>query len=275
MELPARGVRGELPDGVDGKSKAKRQKSEGNGHHRPFPLSWPSSRFSAVRKADRGTIVPRSAQRGICELRVRIIAPRGGRSCRHVVRLSASVCYPRRAGGVCGRGDTDAGYQRRRVGDRLPMLRNRGGNRCFGAEVAKQRNLLDMKLVIEHHDPDAVRLLEEGFRSHPQVEARLQRRWEPRVSPGVDAYCISITAAERWGAHRRALIHQAQVFRTGAEDRAKGWPSFVIAGLIARPDEDVYDPSLAPLIIRAAIVAARRFNAHGEESIGIRGQTTH
>jgi len=124
-----------------------------------------------------------------------------------------------------------------------------------------------MRLIIEHRDPEAVRALQHGFQPHPNLEARVQKRLEPGVAPGVDAFYVPLAAAERWGAPGRPRIHQAQVFRTRPEDHAKGWPLFVIAGFTLRQDEKPLDPRLMPLVVKAAVVAARRFNAQGNEAI--------
>jgi hypothetical protein len=122
-----------------------------------------------------------------------------------------------------------------------------------------------MNLVFAIPDPERAIALEHPLASRPEFQVKQTRQRD--LTQEVDAVYVSITAAERWGAHKRPLIHQAQVFRTRPEDRAEGWPPFVIAGLTARPDEDPFDPRLMPLIIKAAIVAARRFNARGDELI--------
>jgi hypothetical protein len=124
---------------------------------------------------------------------------------------------------------------------------------------------MKMSLVFAIPKPEEARSLEQGFGSRAEFAVRQVRLID--LASDIDAVYVSITAAERWGAANRPIIHQAQVFRTTADDRAAGWPPFVIAGLIARQDEDVFDPRLMPLIIRAAIVAARRLNAQGSELI--------
>jgi len=130
----------------------------------------------------------------------------------------------------------------------------------------------EMRLIIEHSDPEAVRILQEEFQSHPYLEARPQRPFQPGVSPGVNAFYLPMHAFEQIPSVR-LLIHQAHVFRTrqvfftGPRDLTRGWPPFLIAGITVRPGENAFDPGLVPLTIRAVIAAARRFNAQGHEVI--------
>ncbi len=130
-----------------------------------------------------------------------------------------------------------------------------------------------MRLIIEHRDPEAVRLLQEGFRSHPCLEARLPRRYEPGVPPDVDAFYLPMPAFEQVPAVR-LRIHQAHVFRTRlafplrtAHKDSAEWPPFLIGGFVTRQNEDASDPRYLSRFVKAAIAAVRRFNAQGQEVI--------
>jgi len=129
-----------------------------------------------------------------------------------------------------------------------------------------------MNLIIEHRDPEAARALQDGFESHPYLEARLHKRWEPGVSPGVDASYVPIHAFEQVPP-ARLLIHQAHVFRTRqvfyteVRDVTKGWPPLLISGFVSRQDEDASDPRYLSRLVKAVIAAVRRFNAQGQDVI--------
>jgi hypothetical protein len=127
-------------------------------------------------------------------------------------------------------------------------------------------------LVFENTNSEKVSLLKRGFQAHPQLTARELKPFGQKAPPNVDAFYVSIMAAERWGAGVRPVAHQAQVFRTAPEDQAQGWPPFVIAGLALKEGEDPFDARFAlRLIIMAVIKAVRDYNAREPNSIRLVG----
>ncbi len=130
-----------------------------------------------------------------------------------------------------------------------------------------------MHLIIEHPDPEAVRLLQEGFKPHPCLEARVTRPFAPGVRPDVDALYLPMPGFEQVPAIL-LFIHQAHVFRTKqafplrtASKDAAEWPPFLLSGFVTRQNEEFSDPRLLPLFIKAAVAAVRRFNLQGQEVI--------
>ncbi len=124
------------------------------------------------------------------------------------------------------------------------------------------------KLIFEHRDSETVRLLQRGFQGHSQLDARVLKPFGQKPLPDLDAFYVSLMAAERLGMTVRPVAHQAQVFRTRQEDRGTGWPPFVVAGLALKAGENPFDARLGlPLIIRAVIKAVKDFNAQAAETI--------
>lgn len=125
-------------------------------------------------------------------------------------------------------------------------------------------------LIFVETDAERVKLLQQGFASHPQITARVLQINDLRALPNLSAIYLSLTAAERWGS--RPILHEAQVLRTTPEDQSEGWPPFVIAGVALSSGEDALDAELVlPLIIRAVLKSVGDFNtAHGDriQSIG-------
>ena len=121
-------------------------------------------------------------------------------------------------------------------------------------------------LIFGDTDGERVKLLQQGFESHPELTARVLKVHELRALPNLDAFYLSIMAAERWGA--RPIIHEAQILRTTSKDQAGGWPPFVIAGLALKDGEDPFDAKFGlPLIIRAVLKSVKNFNAENGDLI--------
>lgn len=121
-------------------------------------------------------------------------------------------------------------------------------------------------LIFGDPDLERVKLLQQGFQSHPQITARALKPHEVRTLPNLDAFYLSIMGAERWGA--RPIIHEAQVLRTTPEDRTDGWPPFVIAGGAFKPEEAPLNERIVlRVVISAVLKAVEMFNAEKNEVI--------
>jgi len=122
------------------------------------------------------------------------------------------------------------------------------------------------KLIFSDRDTERVKLLQQGFETHSRITARLLSAHEVRRLPNLDAFYLSIMAAERWGA--RPIVHEVQVLRTTPKDQSEGWPAFVIAGLALREGEDPFDARFGlSLLIRAVLKAVKNFNVEGGDTI--------
>src|SRR5947208_1418921 len=121
---------------------------------------------------------------------------------------------------------------------------------------------MKLNFIFGDSDVERVKLLQQGFKSHPQISARVLNPSELRASPNIDAFYLSIMAAERWGSFvSRPAVHEVQVLRTTPKDRATGWPPYVIAGLALNEGEDPFDSRLGlRLIIGAVVRAVRKFD---------------
>ena len=151
---------------------------------------------------------------------------------------------------------------------KLPFL---PGNMLPQGPVNNTLRATAMKPTFIFGDPDSERakLLQQGFASHPQITACLLKPHELRALPNLDAFYLSIMAAERWGSFTPPpAIHEARVLKTTPKDQADGWPPFVIAGVALREGEDLFDTKRGlALIVRAVIEAVTKFNAHEHEAI--------
>jgi hypothetical protein len=124
-------------------------------------------------------------------------------------------------------------------------------------------------LIFVETDAERVKLLQQGFASHPQLAAHVLDIHELRALPNLSAIYLSVVAAEQWGS--RPILYEAQVLRTTAEDRSEGWPPFVIAGGAFRIGDSLDAESIFSLILRAVLKSVGDFNAaHGDliRSIG-------
>ena len=77
---------------------------------------------------------------------------------------------------------------------------------------------------------------------------------------GIDAFYLSITRAERWGA-RPIPTHAVAVLRTSSVDREAGFPPFIIAGFLLNDGEPNTADYCIPRIIASVSDAIVQVNA--------------
>jgi hypothetical protein len=83
---------------------------------------------------------------------------------------------------------------------------------------------------------------------------------------GIDAFYLSLSRAERWGAHPRAP-YAATILRTTIEDQEKGLPKYIISGLVLKDS----DPNTAafgiPILVHGILKCVEEANRLSPGSI--------
>src|SRR5216684_7176832 len=117
---------------------------------------------------------------------------------------------------------------------------------------------MQANLIICDESEGTVDLLREGLAGCEEVTVlRLKPDQLLRVE-GLDAFYISVTGAERWGA--QPIPHKAQILRTELDDEGKRYPSYVVAGGLFNL-EDSSDPSFQlKVIMNTVLEAVDHFN---------------
>lgn len=122
------------------------------------------------------------------------------------------------------------------------------------------------KLIFSDADVGWVTALQTGFDARQDIRAVVLQRGELMRLPGLDAIFLTVMAAERLGA--KPIPHQAQVLATGPDDRERGYPPFVVAGVALHRGEDARDVRLGlAAIVTAVVEAVARHNSRGASPI--------
>lgn len=88
---------------------------------------------------------------------------------------------------------------------------------------------------------------------------------------GLDALFLTLPRAEAWGS-KPLPPHTCQVLRTRQPELDKGYPPYVVTGVVLKDDDPNTGRFVLPLVVRAAVQAVREFNAqHGDaiQTIGL------
>ena len=114
-------------------------------------------------------------------------------------------------------------------------------------------------LIISDAKQETVQLLQKGVAGCEEITVLQLKPDQLLYVEGLDAFYISVTGAERWGA--LPISHKAQVLRTAPDDAEKGYPPYVIAGGLFEM-EDPSDPRFyLRVIMNTVLDAVKSFNA--------------
>jgi hypothetical protein len=120
-------------------------------------------------------------------------------------------------------------------------------------------------LIISSESKDTVDLLRSGLAGCEDVTVLKLKPDQLLKLEGLDAFYISVSGAERWGA--QPIIRKAQVLRTAPQDEEEGYPSYVIAGGLFDL-EDPTDPGFQLRVIMNSVLdAVESFNVDNNEAI--------
>ena len=89
---------------------------------------------------------------------------------------------------------------------------------------------------------------------------------------GLDALFLTLPAAEAWGS-RPGTPHTCEVLKTPEIELKKGFPPYVITGVILREEDSKAGQFVLPLVVRSMISAVLDFNVRGNEAISVVGFT--
>ena len=77
---------------------------------------------------------------------------------------------------------------------------------------------------------------------------------------GIDAFYLSLTRAERWGA-RPLQPHSVALLRTTESDQREGMPPYIVTGLVLKDDEPNTGAFCIPLLVKAMLAVIDGANA--------------
>ena len=83
---------------------------------------------------------------------------------------------------------------------------------------------------------------------------------------GLDALFLTLPRAEAWGS-KPLPPHTCEVLRTREPELKKGFPPYVVTGVVMNDGEPFTGPSVVPLLVKTVISAVREFNARENDVI--------
>jgi hypothetical protein len=125
-------------------------------------------------------------------------------------------------------------------------------------------------LILQQSNRDRIQSLREGLGDLTTVVPLGIEKNAFWSLAGLDALYLSLTMAERWGS-KPIPPHTAMVLRTRDEDLSRGYPPFVVSGLLLNKGEPDTGRFGVPLVIAATIRAAKEFNKQHGNPIRIIG----
>jgi hypothetical protein len=90
---------------------------------------------------------------------------------------------------------------------------------------------------------------------------------EVTASHKLDAFWMTWMQAERFGAEPPFAPHEARVLRVPASEREKGFPAFVVAGVLLADDDPNSAEFQLQLVLEALLTTVQRFNATNLQQI--------
>jgi len=125
------------------------------------------------------------------------------------------------------------------------------------------------KIVVYDADPARAGALEAGLYGVDGVEVVRKPARELWQHSGVDAIYVSIPMAEKWGA--RPVLYEVQVLPTSDNERAQGFPAYVIAGLATDGEDRRAPADLLSLVLKTTLDAVEHFNSLHRSGIRVIG----
>ena len=83
---------------------------------------------------------------------------------------------------------------------------------------------------------------------------------------GLDAVFLTLPQAEAWGS-KPLPPHTCEVLRTREAELRKGYPPYVVTGVVTRDSDPKTGRFTLPLVVRSALKAAMDFNEHHDGQI--------